>query len=123
MEDKCGIVRTKAELEGAIAAFTGLRARAAKTKVVGTRRYNPGWHLALDLSNMLDAAESVVRSALLREESRGAHTRIDFPETDKGKWSTVNVATHRKGDAMVVETIPLVPPPDDLKAYVHGDQA
>ena len=82
MQDKVGIVRTASEMEAAIEELAGLRERAAKVGVTGHREYNPGWHTAVDLHNLLTVSESVARAALGRKESRGAHFREDYPAKD-----------------------------------------
>src|SRR5437870_2624479 len=82
MQELVGIIRTKSELEEALVRIERLRARAARVRVPGTRVYNPGWHLALDLDNLIGVSEAVTRSALVRTESRGGHTREDFPKAD-----------------------------------------
>jgi succinate dehydrogenase / fumarate reductase, flavoprotein subunit len=89
MQSLVGIVRTEQDLQTAIDTIQKLRSRAANAKVGGNIQYNPGWHLALDLKNMLDISESVTRAALQRTESRGGHTREDFPETDN-EWGKLN---------------------------------
>ncbi|HTT90541.1 MAG TPA: fumarate reductase/succinate dehydrogenase flavoprotein subunit [Acidimicrobiales bacterium] len=98
MQDLVGIIRVESELKDALEKIAVLRARAAAVSVEGNRQYNPGWHLALDLRNMVLVAESVALAALERQESRGGHTREDFPMTDP-YWGGLNV---------VVE---LTPPP------------
>ncbi|MEO3812029.1 fumarate reductase/succinate dehydrogenase flavoprotein subunit [Sphaerisporangium sp. B11E5] len=79
MNDLVGIIRKAGEISEALEVVTKLKERAANTGAPGGRIYNPGWHLALDLRNMLLVSECVARAALLREESRGGHTRDDFP--------------------------------------------
>lgn len=93
-----GIIRTGAEIREAITALDKLAERVATVRAPGPRAYNPGWHLALDLSNMLLVSEAVARSALEREESRGGHTRDDFPEATRA-WRRVNVVArlHSEG--------------------------
>ncbi|MFI9342433.1 fumarate reductase/succinate dehydrogenase flavoprotein subunit [Streptomyces sp. NPDC052773] len=90
MNDLVGIIRREAEMEQALAALAALRARAAHAGVEGHRQFNPGWHLALDLRNMLLVSECVARAALERTESRGGHTREDFPSMDRA-WRRVNL--------------------------------
>src|SRR5205823_13687710 len=80
MHTLVGIIRTQAELERALDEIGKLRERAAHAGVPGDRTYNPGWHLALDLRCMLTVSEAITRSALERKESRGGHTREDFPK-------------------------------------------
>ncbi len=90
MNDLVGIIRRREEMEKALERLAVLKERAAKVGVEGHRQFNPGWHLAIDLRNMLLVSECVARSALLREESRGGHTRDDFPAADR-LWRRVNV--------------------------------
>ncbi len=82
MQDKVGIVRTESEMQAAIEELAGLGERAASVGVTGHREYNPGWHTALDLPNLLTVAEAIARAALERKESRGAHFREDFPSKE-----------------------------------------
>src|SRR4029078_9750097 len=77
MNDLVGIIRTKEEVEEALGRLEEIKARAKKISVQGDKVFNPGWHLALDLPNMLIVSECIARSALIREESRGGHTRDD----------------------------------------------
>jgi len=90
MQSLVGIIRRKGELEESIKLLGDLRGRVASVGVTGGRRFNPGWHLALDLRNMLIVSECTARAALEREESRGGHTREDFPEMDNA-WRQVNL--------------------------------
>ncbi|MFG1928192.1 fumarate reductase/succinate dehydrogenase flavoprotein subunit [Cryptosporangium sp. NPDC048952] len=80
MHELVGIIRKAPEIENALSTLVSLRERASTVSAVGGRTYNPGWHVALDLRNLLVVAECVARAALIREESRGGHTRDDFPE-------------------------------------------
>jgi len=84
-----GIIRTASELEDAIAKIADIRVRSANVSVSGGRKFNPGFHLAFDLDNMLLVAESTAKSAIRREESRGGHTRDDFPGMNN-KWRQLN---------------------------------
>ncbi|MEW2249902.1 fumarate reductase/succinate dehydrogenase flavoprotein subunit [Streptomyces sp. NPDC006975] len=90
MNDLVGIIRREAEMEQALRTLGELRMRARRAGVEGHRQFNPGWHLALDLRNMLLVSECVARSALERTESRGGHTREDFPSMDR-TWRRVNL--------------------------------
>jgi succinate dehydrogenase / fumarate reductase flavoprotein subunit len=90
MNDLVGIIRRRAELEQALERLAALKVRAARVSVEGHRQFNPGWHLAIDLRNMLVVSECIARAALMREESRGGHTREDFPVADP-QWRRVNV--------------------------------
>ncbi len=95
MQDLVGIIRVEAEIQEAIGRIAALQARATRVSVDGGRRYNPGWHLALDLRNMLLVSQAVAIAALERQESRGAHTRDDFPMTDP-YWGTQNIVLELK---------------------------
>ncbi len=121
MQDLVGIVRTKDELEEALAQLERLRARAARVRVTGSRRYNPGWHLALDLENLIGISEVVARSALIRTESRGGHTREDFPKADP-EWGRKNVVTRKRDGRLMLttEAIPAVPP--ELRELIGEDK-
>src|SRR3954452_12101121 len=90
MNDLVGIIRTAAEVEEALGRLQDLKERARRVSVEGHRQFNPGWHLALDLDNMLLVSECVARAALEREESRGGHTRDDFPGMNP-EWRKVNL--------------------------------
>ncbi|MEU3978621.1 fumarate reductase/succinate dehydrogenase flavoprotein subunit [Streptomyces sp. NPDC026672] len=98
MNDLVGIIRRQAEMEQALVKLAELRARARRAGVEGHRQFNPGWHLALDLRNMLLVSECVARAALERTESRGGHTREDHPEMDR-RWRNVNLLCALTGPA------------------------
>jgi succinate dehydrogenase / fumarate reductase flavoprotein subunit len=115
MDAHVGIFREAPEMEIGIAKLEELKKDVASVSVKGDKRFNPGWHLCRDLKNMMVAAEAIARSALSRPESRGAHSRLDFPDTDKGHWSTVNTAISKDGDKMKLEHTPLPAMPQDLK--------
>ncbi|MEE6257019.1 fumarate reductase/succinate dehydrogenase flavoprotein subunit [Plantactinospora sonchi] len=106
MGDLVGIIRRKGELEDALVRLAELRDRVTRVSVTGGRRYNPGWHLALDLRNMLVVSECTAKAALEREESRGGHTREDFP-TMAPTWRTVNLVCSLDGDKVRLEHKPL----------------
>jgi succinate dehydrogenase / fumarate reductase flavoprotein subunit len=90
MGDLVGIIRREGELTDALKRLHELRVRVANVSAEGGRRYNPGWHLALDLRNMLIVSECTAKAALEREESRGGHTREDFPKMSP-QWRQVNL--------------------------------
>jgi succinate dehydrogenase / fumarate reductase flavoprotein subunit len=120
MQDLVGIIRVEHELEQALDKIAVLRAKAANVVVEGNRQYNPGWHLALDLRNMLLVSQAVAAAALERKESRGGHTRDDYPLTDP-YWGTQNVVLALKapqsdhdGDQLSVKRQPLPKPPPEL---------
>ncbi|AXL90756.1 fumarate reductase/succinate dehydrogenase flavoprotein subunit [Streptomyces sp. CB09001] len=90
MNDLVGIIRREAEMKQALEKLAELRVRARRAGVEGHRQFNPGWHLALDLRNMLLVSECVARAALERTESRGGHTREDHPSMDR-RWRAANL--------------------------------
>ena len=98
MQDQVGIVRSETEMAAALDGIAKLRGRAASVSVSGNREFNPGWHLALDLSNLLTVSEAIIRAALERPESRGAHFREDFEAKDDAlaKVNTV-ISKHADG--------------------------
>ena len=111
MQDQVGIVRNEPDMQAAVEAIGRLRERAERVAVGGNREYNPGWHTALDLRNLLTYSEAIARSALARKESRGAHTRLDYPDKDEqlGKLSVV-IRKNADGDLEVSsEPIPDIP--------------
>ncbi|AVP69012.1 fumarate reductase/succinate dehydrogenase flavoprotein subunit [Prescottella equi] len=93
MNDLVGIIRTESEIERAIATLADVKSRLPGVTVEGHRQFNPGWHLALDLRNMILVSECVARAALMRTESRGGHTRDDFPSMDPQWRSTLLVCS------------------------------
>jgi len=122
MQENVGIVRTESEMAHALDAIGGLRARAAKAGAGGNRDYNPGWHTALDVHNLLDVAEAITRSALERRESRGGHFRDDFPGKD-AEWARWNVSVARGPDGtMEVTRRPLDELPPELQQIVKENE-
>jgi succinate dehydrogenase / fumarate reductase flavoprotein subunit len=117
MENNVGIVRTKAELERGLIELETLKARAAKLKVTASRQYNPGWHYAIDLRSMLVVCEAIMRAALYREESRGGHTRLDFPDTHDA-LDNVNTVVRQDNGRMVCEYVTRPEMPEELKALL-----
>ncbi len=114
MNDLVGIIRTASEVEEALGRLQDLKARASRVSVEGHRQFNPGWHLALDLDNMLLVSECVAKAALEREESRGGHTRDDFPGMNP-EWRKVNlVCSVDSGDSVSVVHQPIPPMRLDL---------
>jgi succinate dehydrogenase / fumarate reductase flavoprotein subunit len=122
MDRLVGIYRVQAELEQAVEELARLSARAAAVRVEGSRMFNPGWHLARDLHNMLVVSEAIARSAALRKESRGAHSRLDFTATDAA-LGQVNHCVTRGPDGMRVTPTPLPPMPAELKALFEPKPA
>jgi succinate dehydrogenase / fumarate reductase flavoprotein subunit len=120
MQAHVGIVRDDGDLRLALDELEKLRRRAGLTRVSGNIQYNPGWHLALDLANMLDVSEAVARAALERQESRGAHTREDYPDSDP-LWGRQNVIVRKQGERLVVTAEPLAEMPAELRQITQGD--
>ncbi|MGH8867996.1 MAG: fumarate reductase/succinate dehydrogenase flavoprotein subunit [Actinomycetes bacterium] len=116
MNDLVGIIRTGEELETALVELGRLKERSRHLAVEGHRQYNPGWHLALDLHNMLRVSECIARAALERQESRGGHTRNDFPSPDP-TWATLNLICREKGGEVTLTRQPLPAMPDDLATF------
>jgi succinate dehydrogenase / fumarate reductase flavoprotein subunit len=118
MNDLVGIIREGRELEQAISEIENLKDRARRMTVEGHRQYNPGWHLAIDLRNLLLVAESVAKAALAREESRGGHTRNDFPGPDP-EWGSKNLVVRLDdaGTGVDLTEQPLPVMPDELKKF------
>jgi succinate dehydrogenase / fumarate reductase flavoprotein subunit len=115
MSDLVGIIRKEDEIKTALAELEKLRARAAQVSAEGGRAYNPGWHVALDLRNILLIADCVAQAALERQESRGGHTRDDFPAMSP-EWRKVNLICTLDGDRVAVRRQPMIPMRDDLLA-------
>ena len=104
MHDLVGIIRTAEEVERALAELDDLRTRIPDIAVEGNRQYNPGWHLALDLRNMLLVCECVARAALLRTESRGGHTRDDHPSMDPN-WRRTLLVCRKSGEDRTIPEV------------------
>jgi succinate dehydrogenase / fumarate reductase flavoprotein subunit len=121
MQSLVGIFRTKEDLTRALAELEKLKERADHVSVEGSRLFNPGWHLAQDLNSMLIVSEAVTRSALAREESRGAHSRIDYPNFDAA-WGTKNNVISREGDTMKLRQSPVPQMPGELKQLVEEEK-
>jgi len=121
MNDLVGIIRRQSEMEQALETLAELRIRAARAGVEGHRQFNPGWHLALDLRNMLLVSECVARAALERTESRGGHTREDFPGMDRA-WRSVNLLCALTGDAITLSRETTEPIRPDLLALFEKEE-
>jgi len=120
MSTNVGIVRLGAELETAVEQLGVLKGRAKNLKAPGASQYNPGWHEALSVRSLLVVGEAVARAAHLREESRGAHTRLDF-EGEREEWAKYNIVI-RKGPSgeMHVEKVERPDPPEELAAIAYA---
>jgi succinate dehydrogenase / fumarate reductase flavoprotein subunit len=122
MQDLVGIVRREEEMERALQGLQALKARAANVGVNGNREYNPGWHTALDLGNLLTVSEAVTRSALERRESRGGHFRDDHPEKDEA-YGTFNLVLRKGPDGEMQMTREPIPPlPPELQQIVEENR-
>jgi len=127
MQRLVGIYREEADLDAALSELAELRRRWASVRVTGGRVFNPGWHLAFELDNLLTVSEAIARSARQRTESRGAHSRLDYPEADDRTWGDRNSVVARAADgSMRVYTSPLPsmrPELDELLAADHAATA
>jgi succinate dehydrogenase / fumarate reductase flavoprotein subunit len=121
MQGLVGIIRRRGELEESLRRLADLRERVAKVGAAGGRRYNPGWHLALDLRNMLTVSECTARAALAREESRGGHTREDFPDMDPD-WRQVNLVCSLAGSEVRLARQPVAPMRPELRDLFDHDE-
>jgi succinate dehydrogenase / fumarate reductase flavoprotein subunit len=120
MQSLVGIFRTEEDLKKAFAELEQLKARAAKASVEGSRLFNPGWHLASELKSMLTVSEAVALSALARTESRGAHSRIDYPNYDP-VWEKKHNIIVREGAEMERRESPVEEMPEDLKQLAMSE--
>jgi len=120
MQNLVGIYRTKDDLERALVELEKLNARAAKASVEGSRLFNPGWHLSNDLKAMLIVSEAVTRSALARTESRGAHSRIDYPNVD-AIWEKKHNIIVRQAGGMNRSESRVQEMPEELKQILAAD--
>jgi succinate dehydrogenase / fumarate reductase flavoprotein subunit len=122
MQDLVGIVRNESDMRRALEGIFALRKRAAEVGVGGNREYNPGWHTAMDLTNLLTCAEAVTRSALERKESRGGHFREDCPTKDPA-YARFNVICRRGGDGeMQIVRQPLPEIRSDLQQIIEENK-
>jgi succinate dehydrogenase / fumarate reductase flavoprotein subunit len=121
MNDLVGIIRVGAEMTQAIEKLDAMKVRAKNVSVTGDRLFNPGWHIALDLMNMLVVSEAIAKSALEREESRGGHTRDDFPTMDP-KWRAIHVITSWDGSKVSTKRESLPPMPNELASLFDVEE-
>ena len=121
MQRRVGIVRDEEGLESALEALARLRERAAGMGVTGNREFNPGWHAALDVPNLLVVSEAIARAALKRRESRGAHSREDHPGKDEAMDRTRLIVRRGADGAMEVVPEELPPIPDELTAIIEEE--
>ena len=121
MQSLVGIFRIDADLRQALVELEKLKERAKKMRVEGSRLFNSGWHLSRDLKCMLTVSEACTHAALARTESRGAHSRLDFPKTEDA-WGKKNQVIVKKGDAMTLFEVPTLEMPDELKQILAEDK-
>jgi succinate dehydrogenase / fumarate reductase flavoprotein subunit len=113
MNDLVGIIRKAGEIRQALAKIEEIKGRIANIAVEGHRQFNPGWHLAIDMYNMILVSECVARAALLREESRGGHTRDDHPAM-AANWRNRLLVCSTDGEQVAVEEEPQIPMREEL---------
>jgi succinate dehydrogenase / fumarate reductase flavoprotein subunit len=121
MQNLVGIFRNDEDLRKALVELEKLKARAANVHIEGSRAFNPGWHLSRDLKCMLTVSEACTHAALTRQESRGAHSRLDYPKTEDA-WGTKNLVIAKKGDAMTISEVPRLPLPAELEKILAEDK-
>src|SRR5712691_2323361 len=122
MQDLVGIVRNEPEMRRALEGLLPLRERARRVGVGGHREYNPGWHAALDLHNLLTVSEMITRCALERRESGGGHFRDDYPDKDPA-FATFNLIVRKGRDgAMELSRAPIPEMPAELKAIIEANK-
>ena len=123
MQSLVGIVRTESEMQQALQELGVLKARAANAGIQGHREYNPGWHTAIDLGNLLTVSEAITRSAIERKESRGGHFREDYPDKNP-EYATFNIVTRKGGGGeMEIRRVPLPAMPAELKQVIEEQKA
>jgi succinate dehydrogenase / fumarate reductase flavoprotein subunit len=118
MQSLVGIIRTETELKEALQRIEGLKERARRVRVEGGRQYNPGWHLALDLDSLLTVSEAIALAAVERKESRGGHTRDDYPKPDP-HFAMVNIVVRQRDGKVTVTQEPLAQMPPELKQLLE----
>jgi succinate dehydrogenase / fumarate reductase, flavoprotein subunit len=121
MSDLVGIIRKEEEIKAALNELEKLRDRAARVSAEGGTAYNPGWHLALDLRNIMLIAECVAQAALERQESRGGHTRDDYPQMSP-EWRKINLICELVGNHVILTRQPLAAMRDDLLGLFDRDE-
>jgi succinate dehydrogenase / fumarate reductase flavoprotein subunit len=122
MQDLVGIVRRESEMREALTKIRALRERALQVYVPGNREYNPGWHTALDLHNLLTVSEAITLCAIERKESRGGHFRDDYPDKDP-QAAKFNLVTARgAGGSMNLRREPIAPMPPELTQVIEENK-
>jgi len=121
MQNLVGIFRTDEDLRRALGELEKLKERARQVRVQGSRVFNPGWHLCYDVRSMLTVSEACAQAALARRESRGAHSRLDFPKTEE-EWGKKNQVIVKKGDAMNLFSVPRTAMPAELQQILSEEK-
>jgi succinate dehydrogenase / fumarate reductase flavoprotein subunit len=119
MQDLVGIVRNETEMREALERIGKFKSRAEKAAVTGNREYNPGWHTALDLKNLLTVSDAITRAALERKESRGAQFRDDYPGKDDAFGKVNTIISKATNGSMEIRLEPLPEMPDHLKQIIE----
>ena len=121
MQKNVGIIRTETELDDAVNQLKDLKDRSKKVMVSGHQQYNPGWHLALDLESLVTVSEAIARAASMRKESRGGHTRDDYPKPSE-EWGNQNISISQGNDGeMEARITPLPEMPAELKVLFEEE--
>jgi succinate dehydrogenase / fumarate reductase, flavoprotein subunit len=121
MMTNVGVYRTEETLTETIAEIRSLKERARRVRATGSRRYNPSWHTAIDVGYMTEIAELIARSALMRKESRGAHSRVDYPEASD-EFQKVNIVAQLVGGEARLGLVPCPVMPDDVRSVLDAAQ-
>ena len=122
MQNLVGIFRVEEDMNKAMGNLEELKDRFARVRVEGSRLFNPGWHLVHDLKSMLTVSEAVARCALARKESRGAHSRIDFPKLDEQVWGQKHNVITRDGNQMKLQEVPVDAIPGELNELLADEK-
>jgi succinate dehydrogenase / fumarate reductase flavoprotein subunit len=122
MQDLVGIVRKEGEMQEALSGLAKLRERAKHVRVQGNREYNPGWHTALDLGNLLTVSEAITRCALERKESRGGHFRDDYPDKDPASAKYNHVISRDSDGLMRIRREPIAELPAELAQVIEENK-
>jgi succinate dehydrogenase / fumarate reductase flavoprotein subunit len=121
MNDHVGIIREEAELREGLKKLLKLKEKVPHVRAEGTRVYNPGWHQALALPSMFTVSEAITRAAIERKESRGGHSRSDFPSYDKELAKLNFIISQGKDGSMGLRREPLPQMPAELQELFKGD--